>query len=372
MPDHAPSRPDGPAQPEPPVEPAHLALSTRVVRSGRPVRAPDAPLSTPVTFASTFVAGGAVEYGRYGNPTWTALETAVGDLEGGWALAFASGLAAVSAVQGLLPEGATVVAPDNAYSGTLSQLREREAAGRATVRAVEVSDSDAVVAACSGADLVWLESPTNPRLDVADLPTLVGAAHAHGALVVVDSTFATPLLQRPLEVGADLVVHSGTKLLAGHSDVQMGLVCGRDEDLHRRLDDHRQLHGAIPGPMEAWLALRGLRTLALRVECAQATARVLVERMRAHPAVSLVRYPGSGTIVSIELAGGRDAADVLAAAVRLWTHATSLGGVESTLERRRRWPSESLAVDESLVRLSVGIEDVADLWADLEAALDSL
>ena len=217
--------------------------------------------------------------------------------------------------------------------------------------------------------MLWVESPTNPRLDVADLPALSAAGHEQGALVVVDNTFATPLLQRPLEVGADLVVHSGTKLLAGHSDVQMGLVCGRDEDLHRRLDEHRRLHGAIPGPMEAWLALRGLRTLALRVERAQQNAQVLVERLRACPAVGLVRYPGSGTIVSVELAAGRPAADRLAAAVRLWTHATSLGGIESTLERRRRWPSESTAVDDSLVRLSVGVEDVEDLWADLSTAL---
>jgi cystathionine gamma-synthase len=353
-------------------EPEQVSLSTRVVRAGRPERRPDAPLSEPVTFASTYVAGGDVEYGRYGNPTWSALEAAVGDLEGGWALAFASGLAAVSAVLSLLPEGATAVAPDNAYSGTLSQLREREDAGRAKVRAVEVSETEAVVAAAEGADLVWLESPTNPRLDVADLPTLVEAAHRNGALVVVDNTFATPLLQRPLELGADLVVHSGTKLLAGHSDVQMGLVCGRDDAVRHRLDQHRQLHGAIPGPMEAWLALRGLRTMALRVEKAQATARGLAERLAAHPAVSLVRYPGSGTMLSIELTGGRPAADDLCATVRLWIHATSLGGVESSLERRRRWESESAAVSESLVRLSVGIEDIDDLWADLGGALDAL
>jgi len=329
-------------------------------------------LSVPVTFASTYVAGGEVEYGRYGNPTWTALETVVGDLEGGWALAFASGLAAISAVLSLLPEGGTAVAPDNAYSGTLSQLRERADAGRGKVRAVEVSDTAAVVAAAEGADLLWLESPTNPRLDVADLPALVTAGHANGALVVVDNTFATPVLQRPLETGADLVVHSGTKLLAGHSDVQMGLVCGRDKALRQRLDEHRRLHGAIPGPMEAWLALRGVRTLVLRVERAQASARELAERLGRHPAVALVRYPGSGTMLSIELAGGQVAADRLCAGVRLWTHATSLGGVDSSLERRRRWESESPAVSESLVRLSVGIEDVGDLWADLEAALEGM
>ena len=200
----------------------------------------------------------------------------------------------------------------------------------------------------------------------------MAAGHANGALVVVDNTFATPVLQRPLEAGADLVVHSGTKLLAGHSDVQLGIVCGRDPGLRNRLDEHRRLHGAIPGPMEAWLALRGLRTLVLRVERGQANARDLAARLAAHPAVSRVRYPGSGTMVSIELAGGRAAADRLCATVRLWTHATSLGGVESTLERRRRWDSESPAVSDSLVRLSVGIEDADDLWADLAAALDQL
>lgn len=349
--------------------PDPLALSTRVVSVGRPDRVPDAPLSVPVTFASTYVAGGEVEYGRYGNPTWSALEATVGDLEGGWALAFASGLAAASAVMSLLPEGATAVAPDNAYSGTLSLLRERVEAGRAKVRTVEVSDTAAAVAACDGADLVWLESPTNPRLDVADLPALVTAGHANGALVVVDNTFATPVLQRPLEAGADLVVHSGTKLLAGHSDVQLGIVCGRDTGLRNRLDEHRRLHGAIPGPMEAWLALRGLRTLVLRVERGQENARDLAARLAAHPAVSRVRYPGSGTMVSIELTGGREAADRLCATVRLWTHATSLGGVESSLERRRRWDSESPAVSDSLVRMSVGIEDAADLLADLAQAL---
>ena len=349
----------------------HLALSTRVVTAGRPPRAPDAPLSVPVTFASTYVAGGEVEYGRYGNPTWTALETVVGDLEGGWGLAFASGLAAASAVLSLLPEGGSAVAPDNAYSGTLGLLRERVDAGRAKLRAVEVSDTAATVAASAGADLVWLESPTNPRLDVADLPTLVAAAHAAGALVVVDNTFATPVLQRPLEVGADLVVHSATKLLAGHSDVQMGIVCGRDEGLLSRLDEHRRRHGGIPGPMEAWLTLRGIRTLALRVDRAQATAGLLAQRLGGHPAVSRVRYPGSGSIVSVELAGGPAAADRLSAGVRLWIHATSLGGVESTLERRRRWPSESDVVSDSLVRMSVGIEDPDDLWADLAAALDA-
>jgi cystathionine gamma-synthase len=356
------------------MEPLHrfpegLSRATRAVVAGRPPRRPDAPLGPPVTFASTYVAGGTVEYGRYGNPTWSAFEEAVGDLEGGRALAFASGLAAVSAVLALLPEGAVVAAPDNAYSGTWGQLQERGAQGRAKLRAVDIADRDAVAAAVEGADLLWLESPTNPRLDVADVPAAAAAIHSAGGLLVVDNTFATPLLRQPLDEGADLVVHSATKLIAGHSDVQLGVVVTRHERVYERLDDHRRLHGAIPGPMEAWLALRGLRTLALRVDRAQASARVLAERLSAHPAVAVVRYPGWGSMVSVELVGGRDAADRLTERVRLWVHATSLGGVESTLERRRRWASESTTVSEALVRMSVGIEDVEDLWADLAAAL---
>ncbi len=351
------------------VSPATLSPATLAVVAGRPARVPDAPFNEPVTFASTYNAGGVLEYGRYGNPTWSAFEEAIGALEGGQARAFASGLAAISAVLSLLPEGAVIVAPDNAYSGTRSQIDERVAAGRATVRLVAVDDSAAVAAATVGSDMVWLESPTNPNLDVADLDAAARACAAAGALLAVDNTFATPVLQRPLEHGADIVVHSATKLIAGHSDVVLGVVVTRDETLLARIDTHRRLHGAIPGPMEAWLALRGLRTLALRVERAQSNATDLAKRLTADPRVDNVRYPGFGAMVSIEVAGGADAADALAGNVRLWSHATSLGGVESSLERRRRWPSESDAVSDSLVRLSVGIEDVEDLWADLAQAL---
>lgn len=345
--------------------------ATRVVTAGRPDRAADAPLNEPVTFASTYHAGGDVGYGRYGNPSWTALETVLGDLEGGRALAFASGLAASSAVLSLLPEDAVVVAPDCAYLGVLDQLRERAAQGRATLRQVPVDDAAAVAAAAHGATMVWLESPTNPNLDVADIAAAATAARAAGAVTVVDNTFATPLLQRPLELGADLVVHSVTKLLAGHSDLVLGAVVAGSDDLHQRLDAHRRLHGSIPGPMEAYLALRGLRTLSVRLEKAQTTAGLLASRLAGHPAVTKVRYPGFGTMCSIEVAGGAAAADKVVAGVRLWVHSTSLGGVESSLERRRRWPTESPTVDESLLRLSVGIEDAGDLWADLAGALDA-
>jgi cystathionine gamma-synthase len=325
-----------------------------------------------VTFASTYHAGGDVEYGRYGNPTWTALETAVGALEGGSVLSYASGLAAVAAVLDvLLPDGGTVVAPRSAYTGTRAQLAALERTGRVRVRPVDPADTAEVVSALDGADLVWLESPTNPLLDVADVPAVAAAARATGATLVVDSTFATPLLRRPLDDGADVVVHSATKLIAGHSDVLLGLVATRDGALLAGLDEQRRLKGAVPGPMEAWLALRGLRTLALRVERAQRNATTLARRLREHPAVERVRYPGFGAMVAVEMRGGAAAADAVARGVQLWVHATSLGGVESTLERRRRWESEAAEVPESLLRLSCGIEDVDDLWTDLRRALDA-
>jgi cystathionine gamma-synthase len=207
---------------------------------------------------------------------------------------------------------------------------------------------------------------------VVDLDATISAAHAAGAYVVVDNTFATPLLQQPLDHDADLVVHSATKFIAGHSDVLMGAVVTRSEELYDVLKKRRDLVGNAPGPFEAWLALRGLRTLAVRLDRAQANAQELVRRLADHPAVEEVRYPGFGAIVSVVLARGGMAADVVTRSTRLWVHATSLGGVESTFERRRRWKSEPATIPDGLVRLSVGIEDVEDLWTDLAAALDSL
>ncbi len=344
--------------------------STIAVTAGRPERVPDAPLNTPITMAATYVAGGDVEYGRYGNPTWTALEDALGALEGGRCLTFASGLAAVATVLDLVGADGKVVVPRHAYTGTIMQLADLESRGRLRAELVDITDTEAVVAACEDAALVWLESPTNPALEIADIATITTAAHEAGAYVVVDNTFATPLLQRPLEDGVDLVVHSATKYLAGHSDVQMGAILTTDDELYAVLKGRRDLVGAIPGPFEAWLTLRGLRTLHLRVERAQANAQELVRRLAEHPALSEVRYPGFGGIVSIVLAQGEVAADLLSRKTRLWIHATSLGGVESSLERRRRWKSEAATIPEGLVRLSVGIEDVDDLWDDLRAALD--
>ena len=354
----------------PPAGPPAWSPATTAVTAGRPPHEPDAPLNSPITMASTYVATGGLEYGRYGNPTWTAFETALGALEGGRCLAFSSGLAAVSTVLDLVGQDSTVVAPRHAYNGTVMQLADLEARGRAKARLVDVADTAEVVAACEDAALVWLESPTNPALEIADIATIAAAAHKAGVYVVVDNTFATPLRQRPLTTGADLVVHSVTKLISGHSDALMGAVVTADDQLYGVLKGRRDLVGAIPGTLESWLALRGLRTLHVRLDRAEGNARTLATRLADHPALAEVRYPGFGTIVSIVAAGGADAADLLTRSTSLWVHATSLGGVESSFERRRRWKSEPSTIPEGLVRLSVGIEDVEDLWSDLSQALD--
>ena len=357
-----------PRQPDArPLRPATVAVT-----SGRPAHEPDSPLNTPITMASTYVAGGDVEYGRYGNPTWSAFEEALGALEGGRCLAFGSGLAAVSTILDLAGQGTKVVAPRHAYNGSIMQLADLEARGRLTAVLVDIEDTAAVIEACDGAALVWLESPTNPALEVADLPPIIEAAHAAGAYVVVDNTFATPLLQQPLSLGADIVVHSATKFIAGHSDVLLGAVATADDQLYDVLKKRRDLVGAVPGTFETWLALRGLRTLHVRLDRAQHNAQELVRRLRNHAAVGEVRYPGFGAIVSVVLAHGALAADLLTRKTELWVHATSLGGVESTFERRRRWRSEAATIPEGLVRMSVGIEDVDDLWDDLALALDDL
>ena len=342
--------------------------ATRAVHAGRPPHEADQPLNVPITMASTYVAGGDREYGRYANPSWTAFEEALGELEGGRCLSFASGLAAVATVLDLVGADQLVVAPRHGYNGSLMQLADLEARGRLRTRLVDIADTAAVVEACADAALLWIESPTNPAMEVADIATLAGAAHEAGAQVVVDNTFATPVLQQPLDLGADLVVHSATKYLAGHSDLLMGALVTRDDALHDVLKGRRDLIGAIPGAFEAWLALRGLRTLPLRVERAQANAMELVRRLQERSGVEEVRYPGFGAMLSIVLADAATA-DRLTAGTSLWVHATSLGGVESTFERRRRWRSEPTTIPEGLVRLSVGIEDVEDLWEDLDGSL---
>jgi cystathionine gamma-synthase len=370
-----------------------LHLETVAVTAGRPEHVVDAPLNPPVVFASTYVGAhdtstGEIGYGRYGNPTWQALERAIGALEGGRALAYASGMAAAHAVLELMPTGGVIVIPHNCYLGVAEAIDRRAARYGWQVRRVDVTDTTEVLTAADGADVVWIESPTNPTIDVADLPTL-GENLSPGSVFVVDNTFATPLLQRPLEFGADIVLHSATKMLSGHSDVVLGATVTRADDTQtfEGLDASRRSFGASPGPMEAYLALRGLRTLPLRLAQAQASAQVLAERLAAHESVKRVRFPGLptdpghdrarrtmsgfGALISIDLADARSA-EAFVDGCALWVFATSLGGVESTLERRRRWKSELQSVPEGLVRLSVGIEHVEDLWSDLSQALDHL
>jgi cystathionine gamma-synthase len=352
-----------------------LRPATVAVTAGRPPHDPDQPLNVPVTLTSTYVATGELEYGRFGNPTWTAFEDALGELEGGRALSFASGMAAVTTLLDLVGQGSSVIAPRHSYNGTVAALADAESRGRLRAHLVDITDTAGVVRAMQEDEdcaFLWLESPTNPALEIADIATLSAAARELGIRVVVDNTFATPLLQQPLADGADIVLHSATKYIAGHSDVLMGALVVADDEVYDALKARRGLAGSVPGPFEAWLALRGLRTLHVRLERAQSNAAELARRLAEHPAVEQVRYPGFGAIVAPVLAGGADAGDFLVRATSLWVHATSLGGVESTFERRRRWKLEPVTIPEGLVRMSVGIEDVEDLWDDLRQALDRI
>ncbi len=326
-------------------------------------------MNAPLTLASALVPGGASEYARDGNPAWQAFEQVLGELEGGKALAFSSGIAAATAVFDLVPSKAAVVAPRHAYPGTLQQLRERARRGLIELRSVDIADTREVIDASAGAALVWLESPTNPMLEVADIEAISQAAAEAGTAVAVDNTFATPLRQRPLDLGADFVVHSASKLLSGHSDVVLGAVVTNSNRALRAINVRRTNLGSIPGAMECWLATRGLRTLHVRLDRAESNARELHRRLSSAREVQYSRYPGFGTIISFEVAGGAEVAQKLTEQSSVVTYATSLGGVESSWERRRRHAEETPTVPEGLIRLSVGIEDVDDLWADIEQAL---
>ena len=362
------------------------ADDTLAVQAGRPARGPGAPMNPPLTMSSTYVHDARLEYGRDGNVTWGALEAALGALDGGHAVTFASGLAATTAIAGLVPPGATVVLSSVTYHGVRHIFDTMEAEGRVRLRIVPADDTDTLVSASDGAAMVWVESIANPLLVVADVPAIAAGARANGAIVVVDSTFATPLRQRPLELGADIVMHSATKLIGGHSDLLLGVAVSRDRETADRLAAYRHDHGSIPGGLEAFLALRGLRTLAVRLDRAEASAAELARRLSTHPNVAVVHYPGMptdpqhdraarvldggfGSMVSFEVAGSVAQTDVFLERLRLVTHATSLGGVESLIERRARYPGDAAVVGPTLCRFSVGIENVEDLWSDLDDAL---
>jgi cystathionine gamma-synthase len=341
---------------------------TWAIVAGRPAGVPGAPLNTPLVAASTYVLGSERVYSRNESTEgWEAFEAMLGGLEGGEAVAFSSGMAACAAVLGQLPSGAHLVLGDDCYQGVAGIADAGALAHQWRVERLPATDPRWLQRA-SEADLLWLESPSNPLLDVAELAAICVAPRRPGTRVVVDNTFATPLLQRPLELGADIVVHSVTKLIGGHSDLLLGAAVTSDPGELRQLRAARSLNGATPGMFECFLALRGSRTLALRLRQAQASAQQLAARLAEHPAVGRVRYPGFGTIVSFELADG-DAADRACRGTRIIRHATSLGGVETSMERRGAHPGQE-HIPPGLIRLSTGCEDVEDLWNDLHAALE--
>jgi cystathionine gamma-synthase len=298
-------------------------------------------------------------YQRYGHPAGAAAERALGELEGGHALLYPSGSAATtSLLLTLLEPGRTIALADGAYYGTPTLVR---ALGRWGIRLVEFDQTGPPP---EGADLVWIEAPSNPLLTMPDFE----AAATHPAPVVCDSTAATPVYLRPLEHGADFVLHSATKFLGGHHDVLLGAVIAKERAEYDRLLEFRSRSGIVAAPDAAWLLSRSLKTLPVRVERQTATATELARRLERHPAVERVRYPGFGGLMSFDVAGGSEAARRVETSTRLIKNATSLGGADSVIETRARWEGDR--VPENLVRLSVGLEDVEAIWADMERALE--
>jgi cystathionine gamma-synthase len=334
------------------------------------------------------------EYGRSGNPTRQALEAAIAALEGGThGFAYASGLAATQNLLYLLEPGERLILSDDAYGGTWRLASKVWSRYGVAVEAVNLCDLDALAAALAtgpAARMVWVETPTNPLMKVVDISAVARVAASAGALTVVDNTFATPFLQRPLELGADVVMHSATKYLSGHSDVISGLLVTRRDDLEERLRFHQNAAGAVPSPFDCWLVMRGMRTLAVRMERASSNAAAIADWLAGRDEVSKVYYPGlpshpqhelverqmrlPGAMLSFELRAGEPGARRLAEATRLFTLAESLGAVESLIElpavmTHLSAAGSPLEVPAGLVRLSIGIEAVEDLVADLEGAL---
>jgi cystathionine gamma-synthase len=382
------------------VSERRAGFETRAIHEGQPPDPASGAVVTPITLSSTFVheevgkhAG--YEYSRSGNPTRRAYEECLASLEGALdGFAFASGMAAEDAVLRLLSPGERVIIPDDAYGGTFRLVSKVLAPGGIEWTVADLTDLDALARDWpDGAALVWVETPTNPALTIVDIVGISALAHERGARVVVDNTFATPFLQRPLELGADVVVHSATKYLGGHSDVVGGFVAVSDPEIAERIGFLQNAVGAVPSPFDCYLVLRGLKTLAVRMERHCENASAIVTMLVRHPAVSRVLYPALadhpghaiarrqmrdfGGMVSFLAAGGEDAALEIVARTHLFTLAESLGGVESLIEHPARMTHASavdspLAVDPALVRLSVGIETTDDLVADLRHALDAV
>jgi cystathionine gamma-synthase len=375
-------------------------FETRAIHSGQEPDPTTGAITTPVNLTSTYAQDAVgqhrgYEYSRTGNPTRTALETCLADLEGAThGLAFASGLSAEDAVLRLLAPGDHVVLSVDAYGGTYRLLTRVHGPAGLRSSAVDLTDLAAVEAAWTDdTRLVWVETPTNPRLSIVDIAATAALAHERGALCVVDNTFATPYLQQPLALGADVVVHSTTKYLGGHSDVVGGFVATSDDAVAERLRFLQNAVGAVPGPLDCYLVLRGLKTLAVRMDRHCENAAAVAEALDAHAAVDVVCWPGLphhpghelakrqmrdfGGMVSFTVHGGEEAALAVAGGTHLFTLAESLGAVESLIEHPGRMTHASVAgtagaVDPALVRLSVGIERADDLIADLVKALDRI
>jgi cystathionine gamma-synthase len=354
------------------------------------------PIYAVSTYKQDGVGGlrGGYEYSRTANPTRTALEECLAALEGGnRALAFASGMAAEDCLlRTILRPGDHVIIPDDAYGGTYRLFARVLSEWGVTFTPAPLSDADAVRSLMTErrARIVWAETPTNPLLNIADIPALADIAHEAGALLVIDNTFASPYLQRPLELGADVVVHSTTKYIGGHSDVVGGAIVLRDDDLGERLAFTQNATGAVAGPFDSWLTLRGAKTLAIRMDRHCSNAELIADMLASHPAVSQVYYPGLpehpghkiasaqmrafGGMVSFRVTAGPDAAADVCARTKIFTLGESLGGVESLIELPARMTHQSvsgseLEVPADLIRLSVGIESADDLLDDLRQAL---
>ena len=363
-------------------------LDTAAVQAGRPERIPGGPVNQPIYATSTLHAGGEIGYMRDGNETLAALEETIGTLEGGLCTVFSSGMAAANALFELFSPGAVVVASQFSYTGIAVRLKELSDLGRIELRLVDVTDNVAMkeaIASGKPANWIWIESPTNPMMEICDIEETALVAKSVGARLAVDNTFMTPLRQRPLELGAHVVMHSVTKSLSGHSDLLMGALVTADPELSKDIVERRVLLGAVPSVFDGFLVLRGIRTLAVRLDRAERSAIEIADRLTKHSRVKEVYYPGlsehknyqigkaqtdgPGTVLSFVVDGDADAAELVCQSVNLITHATSLGGVETLMERRRRWPHENPGVPESLIRLAVGIENVEDIWSDLNQAL---
>jgi len=369
-----------------------LGFETRAVHGGTGPDPATGAVNTPVFLSSTFKQDAVgvhrgFEYARSGNPTRASLEANLAVLEGASSgFAFASGLAAEDAVLRLLAPGDHLVLPDDAYGGTYRLATKVHAPAGLRVDAVDLTDLAAFEASLQPETrMVWIETPTNPLLRVVDIAAVAAIARRSGALVVVDNTFATPYLQLPFTLGADIVVHSTTKYLGGHSDVVGGFAATNSAELAERMRFLQNAAGAVPGPLDCYLVQRGLKTLAVRMERHCANALCVLELLRSHPAVAEVRYPSGeiaarqmragGGMVSFSLVGGEAAALAVCAATRIFTLAESLGAVESLIEHPARMTHASVAgtsneVPSDLVRLSVGLETANDLVADLRQALD--